>query len=489
MKRILAFVVALALSAAPVLGQSITPQIGGGISKGFDGGISGALAPVIPNQTFNVVSTGDSITIGLGGVPTYAVNALAAMPGASITVVTPNATWTTPFAGGGSATLNNIAVSGISALTLAQNYAAGAGGAGPFFNAAKNINVLTYMAGTNTSGATDANAGQKYGLIRAYLRSGRNTGYQREIVGTLTARDDDGGSFWTTVEVPLNNAIAAYYNSDLQADFLFNFGASPLFSPAAAADNLANYNSDKIHPVTGVAGPPATGQVAMGAIASPSLLSALLGGGQQTFAPPTWSQNCQLTPCLGGNDGTVQLSANFRTATVPTGFANYGIRGFPGSHSGKFYWEGTVTVADGVSVAIASDYFVFNNGTFVGRDAGKNGIGYEQQGSILFGGVGVATAATYQNADNIGVAADFNNLLAWFRRCRAAVCQSWNGNVSADPATGIGGLSFAGGTSLQSGDRWYPAGNVHSGADAISSNFAASQMVNPVPAGFSTFAP
>lgn len=438
-----------------------------------------AYASKIPfTAALNYVAEGDSITIGLGGTPAYPYAAVSQMPGGVPGTPGTNTPTSSPVTGVGTVFITDIGQSGISTITLDQTYSTRAGAT---FSVA-GINALTYMAGTNTSGATDTNYGQKYWWVRDYLRQARNTGYQRIVIGTTIARDDDGGSAWTGTLVPLNTQIRTNYNGDLRADGLADFGASSLFSPASAADNLTYYISDKIHPN-------ATGEAAMGTILEPVLLAAFQGAGVQTFAATTWSPFANSTNGFGGFDGTVALSTDFRTATVPSGFGNYGIRGFPGSQTGLFYWENSITLSNTVVVGIVDDYFPFNNATFLGGDVANHSIGYSNNGNIAIGGAVVATASAFVTGDVTGTAANFTTKNAWFRKCTLTVCSSWNGNGSANPATGVGGISFSALQINGAGDRFYPAGGVRTLLDAVASDFATSQLTQSIPSGYSIFGP
>lgn len=416
--------------------------------------------------TAKLVFEGDSITLGLfcAAPLNYPTRVILQLPS------------------GPAYTNNTIATSGISSLTLQQNYATRGGAS---FNSSFAMNMLLFMSGTNTSGASDTNAGQKYFFNRDYIRQARNSGYQRVVLGTLIAKDGDAGAFWTSTIVPLNVYQRTYYNSDMQSDFLMDWGNfSPYFTPFTAADNFTYYNTDFIHPIP-------AGCQQMANLAAPAITSALGAAGSKQFAPATWSPFSQGTGGNGGYDGTTTLSGDFRTAAVPSGSAQYGIRGFPGAHSGKFYWEvGIVASAVSATVGLVNDYFPFNNAAALGQDAAHNSIGYSSfDGSVRIGNATITTLASVLTGDIIGEAADFDAKLIWLRRCRSGVCQSWNGNGSADPATGIGGISIS---TLQIngvGDRFYPAGGVNSGADSIISRFAASQLTQSVPSGFSTFAP
>jgi hypothetical protein len=438
---------------------------------------------VIPDLTFNWIAEGDSITEGLGGQPAWPFVALSLLPGAAQTTPNVNGPFTSPITGGGTVNLDDIATSGISALTIVQDYSTRAGAS---FNAAANINLLSLMIGTNTSGTSDNTINTKYTLIRDYIRNARNTGYNRVVLGTCIARDDDGGTLWNGTLSPLDVFIRANFNSDLQADFLADFGADPRFDTPLAATNLAFYTN--IAPA--FVHPNVAGEAAMGSIALPAVISAMQGAGTQTFAAPTWSPfGTDIFP----GDGSATLSNGNRTATVPSGSATFGIRGLPGTQTAKVYWEVEVTVATAVTVGIVNDNFPFANVSFPGEDAAKNSMSYRNDGALSIGGLGdlppgvPANLPTFATGDVIRIAMDAGNRLAWFAKSTSGVSQPWNGVASANPTTGIGGASMAGISIGGVGDRFYPAAGIFSGTDAVLSQFAASQMVFAPPAGFSTF--
>lgn len=464
MKRILALVVALALS--PVFGQSITPQIGGGISKGFDGGISG-VSSTIPNPNgVKITAEGDSITAGLGGTPTYPFTALTNLSG------TPGTGGNTPLSaaipGVGVVSINDIATSGISAPTILSQYSTRGGTS---YDATKSLNVLSLLIGTNNGGTTD------YQAIRSYIQLAHVTGYNRCIIGTPPGRDDDGGTAWFATILPLDNNIIAFYNSDLDCDGLMNFIADSRFSPNTAADNTANYNTDKLHPVTGIVGPPATGQQAMGSLAQSQILAVLQAPGVRTLSPMTWSPFD-----FGG-----QLANGNRDFVVPTGSAQYCARGFPGVKTGKWNWEvnvlGMASTLD-LTSGIANNSFLYNGAHELRNDV--NAMGYGSDGNVIYNSTTLAVLPTWAAGDIIQTAYDRGAHLIWFRRWRSGVAQLWNANAAADPATGIGGISTAGvdsGATATAG-RVYPGVRIFTGVDALRSNFAASELVNPIPSGF-----
>ncbi len=419
--------------------------------------------------TVNWVAEGDSITVGLGGQPSYPFVALSSMPGASVTITNPNIAANSPVTGLSTVFLTDIATSGISALTIDTNYSTRAGTS---FDASKGLNVLSLMIGTNSSGGSDTTALQKYGLIRDYLRKSETTGYQRKIIGTITARDDDEGTFWNSTLVPLNTFIRTYYNSDLRCDALMDFGADARFSPNTAADNLTYYISDKLHPNI-------TGEAAMGTLSEPPILSAMLSpGGKTTVAT--------LSPfdIYGVN---ITLSNGNRTVTAPSGAGGFIAGGLPAKKSGKWYWQISID-NDGSTfdqVGMINETYVGGNGNL---GTNVNSIAYlGSSGAILINNVTLATAATFTTGDVIEIAEDAGNKLIWFRRNRSGVAQSWNGNGSANPATGIGGISL-----LTLGTGYlHPAISIFQSGDQMTTNFATSQFQNSAmpTSGYSAFGP
>jgi len=77
----------------------------------------------------------------------------------------------------------------------------------------------------------------------------------------------------------------------------------------------------------------------------------------------------------------------------------------------------------------------------------------------------------------IGIAVDFSGQLIWFR---VAPAGSWNGSGTANPATGVDGISI----SVIAGSR-FPT-MTGQGGDAITANFGASAFTGVVPSGFTS---
>jgi len=141
--------------------------------------------------------------------------------------------------------------------------------------------------------------------------------------------------------------------------------------------------------------------------------------------------------------------------------------------SGKYYFEiintlksGGTSHTLGVKRSAAPDLstgfvvvpggatIIYNNGTDTGKDLGVGASGNRYDFAI-----------------------DLTNRLGWIRRAGG----NWNADPTANPATGVGGLtivagSFAPGVYLSNGG----------GAESVTANFGASAFVGAVPAGFTS---
>jgi hypothetical protein len=110
----------------------------------------------------------------------------------------------------------------------------------------------------------------------------------------------------------------------------------------------------------------------------------------------------------------------------------------------------------------------------------NNALGQIQDGLIMINNVVLATAATFTTGDVLQWAVDRPNNLLWVRRARAGVPQSWTGNGSADPASGVGGVNFS---ALGTGNI-RPAAELGVTGTSLTSNFAAARLSGSIPTGF-----
>lgn len=117
----------------------------------------------------------------------------------------------------------------------------------------------------------------------------------------------------------------------------------------------------------------------------------------------------------------------------------------PGGYrsSGKLYFEYHIlTLAGQAGATFDTQFFgVANNGINLGSYLGSTpnqSVGAQSQGSI-YGATGGWQGA--QQGDYVYVAVDIDNLLIWFA---TSANTDWNNSGTADPTTGVGGISLAG---------------------------------------------
>lgn len=397
--------------------------------------------------TVKVTSEGDSITNGFGqaGWPIQTVP--ARMPA------------------GPTYTLNNIGTSGISADTININYASRAGAS---YDSSKALNILTLLAGTNDGAATNEIA--VYRRLRSIIRKARITGYQRVAIGTLTSRNDGGGSpnadgNFNASTLPLNVDIRTYWNSDLDADAIMDFGGNALFDTAADADN-ATYYLDKLHPTT-------LAYDTMSLICSSALTPLVSGAGTRVTAPATFSPF--------DVSGFFTLSNSNRTvAWTSGGFNDASVRGFIGKSTGKWYWEQVADNASFIGFGVGNFNYSYDyqgNKNMTDSD-GCIGMGWPRADGRLYYNSTEVTGAqpAISNGDVCEFAMDADAKLFWYRKAG----QTWNGSGTANPATGVGGVDM---TSLGVGP-YYPLAYIRSSGGIITAKFALSQITGSAPSGF-----
>lgn len=124
-----------------------------------------------------------------------------------------------------------------------------------------------------------------------------------------------------------------------------------------------------------------------------------------------------------------------------TGTASGGddlVRSTNSKTTGKLYYEGTMTLnAAETALGIANSTASLT--AFLGTD--NNGVGLYRSGNVFIGGSNVMSGPSMNNGDIFGVAIDFGAQLIWWRNNNASTV--WNAGGTANPATGVGGQSFA----------------------------------------------
>jgi hypothetical protein len=111
---------------------------------------------------------------------------------------------------------------------------------------------------------------------------------------------------------------------------------------------------------------------------------------------------------------------------------------------------------------------------------GTLNVVYNSNGQVRFNNTTLATIAAWAAGDRIGVAVDVPNELIWFRVNNG----SWNNDGTANPVTGVNGISFAAMTGLAI----VPALSFSVIGTTFDTNFYAADFVDTAPTGFNSAA-
>lgn len=439
------------------MGESFTELNGAMAAFAIDQGADswngmGTFVPAVLPDTVNYVAEGDSITNGFGasGYPNVATPAL--------------------LLSGPSYTLSNIATSGIGVNNMLADYNTRVGAE---YDAGSELNLLTIMGGTNDGAVTSRV--QIYRDLRRIINLARATGYERIVLGTLISRSNVpaqaplGDGYFDAGTLLLNEDIRDYWNNDLDADQLMDFGINPIFDTALDADNTTYY-ADKVHPNQ-------AGQNILGGLAATAINAALLGQAPRTVAPATFSPF--------DKSQYIDLTNSNRTMKWnQDGFNWAACRSFIGKSTGKWYWEIQVDDNSYTSVGVTNfNYWYVNFGLayFTGT---VNSIGAGSgatNGNLTYNGASQTTQPFWANGDILQFAMDCDAQLLWYRIAGG----NWNGSGTANPATGVGGVSFSG---LGTGP-YYPGAMIFADFGAaddgqITSRFALSEITGIIPSGY-----
>ena len=211
-----------------------------------------------------------------------------------------------------------------------------------------------------------------------------------------------------------------------------------------------------------------------------------LNAGGSAFLRPVSSgfSAWDATAVWNGSDKTanITLSGSNLVATTTTN-SQAGLRSTQGKSTGKKHFELLVQLNAGGTVVLgmANASFTLNNGGGLGADA--NGVGgYPSAGTahIYLNGSSIGSILTFGMAQPVWIAVevDLGGNLIWFAPIGGGF---WNGNPSADPATGVGGIDL----SALSGTAMGPIA-VLDGAtsDSLSFNFGQSAFTGTPPTGY-----
>lgn len=405
--------------------------------------------PALP-ATVKIYAEGDSNTAGLGSGGTSNAYPALAQP-----LLTSGPTYT----------VQNGGASGISLPTILSNFSSRGGAA---FDATKTVNIFSIMAGTNTSGSSDTTAAQKYLILRDILRAARKAGFQRTVVMTYVPRGDNVG-FWTGTLVPFNQAIRDMYWSDLYADAMVDPCSDPHLTDNTSTADTTYYNTDLLH-LTALSEQLVANKYAPG-------VNGILAAAGATVRGPL-----ALHPYDNKN---VTLSNGNRTIVVPSGFGTCYARAVNGEKAGKWAWEDKIdTLSNNITLGVTNALF---NSFFGEPGTTTDSFGYQHTGAIRTNGATVATADTLTTGDIVQHRLDMDAKLWWVRRVRSGVPGNWNGNASADPVAGVGGIDISGifRTIAAAGDdRVFPIVRLNAGTDQVTVSYAAAQLSAAPETGF-----
>ena len=192
------------------------------------------------------------------------------------------------------------------------------------------------------------------------------------------------------------------------------------------------------------------------------------GGGTTTFDPANLGTNLVLS------------NGNLTVAVIsPTGFSFATTRSITSHSTGKFYFEITNTAIVGsnmVAIGIVNASASLN--TYAGID--DNGAAALDSGSGFFiNNSPSGTTPAFSQGQTIGIAFDAGAQLIWLRNITVA-STVWNAGGTANPATGIGGISF----SAVSGP-YFAAASINTGqSNGVTVNFGATSYAATAPVGF-----
>lgn len=192
-------------------------------------------------------------------------------------------------------------------------------------------------------------------------------------------------------------------------------------------------------------------------------------------------------------DGTVIASANTWSPTdlaqitlsggnlsaQSTG-TSAGVRHMTGHSSGKYYWEVTTINwgGTGTETGLATSSAALAGGGVAGQAVVTRSVG-GFNGAIYINGSDSGSRLGVMTNVIVGIAADLTGGLIWYR---IAPTGNWNGSGTANPATGVGGISLG----ALAGTTLLPLFAALSATEDVTANFGGSAFSGTVPSGFTS---
>lgn len=257
------------------------------------------------------------------------------------------------------------------------------------------------------------------------------------------------------------------------------FAASPVVSVNGRTGAVALTASDVstgFGSAVGAALSPGSG-ISIATVSGITTITNTAGGGSSTPTPNTWSTT--------DHTANVTLSNGNETATygAPPGSGLRGVRGITQRSSGKVYFESTITPGGtggvGIGLATADQDLSLQtgvSGTNTGWSVSSYGILWHEGTSALnTSWVGGPRTLTYQ------IAVDLGNHKVWVRPTSGTGSSTWNNDASADPVTGVGGVSYTGGAAM------YLVSWSGTAGDVVTINTGATSFIGTIPTGFAAW--
>jgi len=161
------------------------------------------------------------------------------------------------------------------------------------------------------------------------------------------------------------------------------------------------------------------------------------------------------------------------------------IRSIKSNSTGKKYFECHVGTNSGLlAVGIAKGSASLSTCPGGGASSDSYGIhlGSTNNGLSFINGGGIIVGPSFSTGDFGGVAVDLDAKLIWWRNNNAPTV--WNQGGSADPATGVGGVSYA----ALSGSTFFVEGGARdSDNNSLTINMNGAGFNGSIPAGFSAW--
>jgi hypothetical protein len=173
----------------------------------------------------------------------------------------------------------------------------------------------------------------------------------------------------------------------------------------------------------------------------------------------------------------VTLSSGSLVATNNNNTQVQGVRAIHGKSTGKYYWEVYYTVTNNVCDAVGLCKSTYDLSKQMNSSVAGDGyvsIAPYSSVRVWVDGTNTTISDSIVSGSLMCVAVDLDAHLIWYRKGTSGF---WNVGGSANPATGVGGITIPSGT-------LYPMLQVGSTGSQLSANFGDSAMAGVLPSGY-----